>query len=115
MGSDPNVALYAGAMFALAKKKNLVLLEAFHYRYVISVDAVSHTLTHLTPCCRFHPSNIRLKAILDSGELGAIKSVETFLGAPKGMFAKDDIRYDYSLGGGALMDTGCRSILPTSP
>lgn len=85
-----NTANETRAMFALAKKKNLVLLEAFHYR--------------------FHPSNIRLKAILDSGELGAIKSVETFLGAPKGMFAKDDIRYDYSLGGGALMDTGCYTV-----
>lgn len=78
------------AMFALAKKKNLVLLEAFHYR--------------------FHPANIRLKAILDSGELGAVKSVDAFFCTPKGIHGNDDIRFNYALGGGALMDTGCYSV-----
>ena len=75
-------------MFAFAAEKNLVLLEAFHYR--------------------FHPAVRRAKAILDSGELGAIKSARAALAFPNfGMFSKDDIRYNLALGGGAMMDMGC--------
>ncbi|THG96182.1 hypothetical protein EW026_g5612 [Hermanssonia centrifuga] len=77
-------------MFELAEKKGLVLLEAFHYR--------------------FHPAVQRAKAILDSGELGAIKSVEATLTVPRGILKDDDIRFDYSLGGGGLMDMGCYTI-----
>jgi hypothetical protein len=76
-------------MFELAKEKNLVLLEAFHYR--------------------FHPAIQRVKAILDSGELGALKSISTNFLAPSGIIKKGDIRYDYTLGGGGLMDMGCKS------
>ncbi|KAJ3523115.1 hypothetical protein NMY22_g11593 [Coprinellus aureogranulatus] len=75
------------AMFELAEKKGLVLLEAFHYR--------------------FHPAVQRTKAILDSGELGKIKHVECIMTLPTGMFPDTDIRFDYNLGGGAMMDMGC--------
>ncbi|KAJ6484953.1 NAD(P)-binding protein [Mycena vulgaris] len=77
-------------MFDLAERKGLVLLEAFHYR--------------------FHPVAQRIKAILDSGELGAVKSTSTTLTVPRGMFKPGDIRFDYALGGGALMDMGCYTI-----
>ncbi|TFK39890.1 hypothetical protein BDQ12DRAFT_734614 [Crucibulum laeve] len=77
-------------MFELAERKGLVLLEAFHYR--------------------FHPAIQRVKVIIDSGELGAIKSIETNLAIPKGLIKDGDIRYDYSLGGGALMDMGCYTL-----
>jgi len=73
-------------MFEYAQQQNLVLLEAFHYR--------------------FHPSIQRVKAILDSGELGAIKSVKADLCIPKGLMSYDDIRYNYKLGGGGFMDGG---------
>ncbi|KAF6764091.1 NAD(P)-binding protein [Ephemerocybe angulata] len=82
-----NTAEEVRAMFDLAEKKGLVLLEAFHYR--------------------FHPAIQRLKAIVDSGELGKIKHVEATMSLPKGHFSADDIRYNYSLGGGCLMDMGC--------
>ncbi|KDR69580.1 hypothetical protein GALMADRAFT_255794 [Galerina marginata CBS 339.88] len=74
------------AMFDLAEEKGLVLLEAFHYR--------------------FHPSIQRVKAILDSGELGAIKSIKADLSITKGVMSFDDIRYKYELGGGGFMDGG---------
>jgi predicted dehydrogenase len=62
------------------------------------------------PPARFHPAIQRVKEILDSGELGNIKSLETSLGVPKGMFNAQDIRFDYGLGGGAMMDMGCKLI-----
>ncbi|GLB41844.1 putative oxidoreductase family, NAD-binding Rossmann fold [Lyophyllum shimeji] len=77
-------------MFDLAEKKGLVLMEAFHYR--------------------FHPAIQRVKAIIDSGELGAIKHISAVLALPKGIIRSDDIRYKYELGGGALMDMGCYTI-----
>ncbi|EIN09630.1 NAD(P)-binding protein [Punctularia strigosozonata HHB-11173 SS5] len=74
-------------MFELAEQKGLVLLEAFHYR--------------------FHPAVQRAKTLLDSGELGAIKNLTGYLTLPDiGMFPKDDIRWDLSLGGGCMMDMG---------
>lgn len=58
---------------------------------------------------RFHPAINRVKDILSSGELGKLKSVSASLCAPWQMqIAKpDDIRFDYNLGGGILMDMGC--------
>ncbi|THU80558.1 NAD(P)-binding protein [Dendrothele bispora CBS 962.96] len=77
-------------MFELAEKKNLVLMEAFHYR--------------------FHPAIQRVKAIIDSGELGRLKSIENKLTTPAGFIKKDDIRFNLSLGGGSLMDMGCYTL-----
>ncbi|KAJ7491932.1 NAD(P)-binding protein [Mycena latifolia] len=77
-------------MFELADRKGLVLLEAFHYR--------------------FHPAAHRIKAIIESGELGAVKSTYTSLALHAGFMKPDDIRFDFSLGGGALMDMGCYTI-----
>ncbi|OAX42135.1 NAD(P)-binding protein [Rhizopogon vinicolor AM-OR11-026] len=75
-------------MFSLADQKGLVLLEAFHYR--------------------FHPAILRVKAIIDSGELGPIKEVNATLAVPKGVLdSVNDIRMNYDLGGGAMMDCGC--------
>ena len=56
---------------------------------------------------RFHPATHRLKAIVDSGELGTLTKIEVSLAVP-GFFVKDnDIRWVYDLGGGAMMDMGC--------
>jgi predicted dehydrogenase len=56
---------------------------------------------------RFHPVANRVKAIIESGELGAVKSTTTTLTVPRGIMKADDIRFNYALGGGALMDMGC--------
>ncbi|KAF9258278.1 NAD(P)-binding protein, partial [Marasmius fiardii PR-910] len=84
-----NTADETRRMFELAESKGLILLEAFHYR--------------------FHPAVQRTKAILDSGELGAIKNIQVYNMAPM-PWADDDIRYNYDLGGGGLMDMGCYTI-----
>ncbi|KII87474.1 hypothetical protein PLICRDRAFT_55428 [Plicaturopsis crispa FD-325 SS-3] len=77
-------------MFAFAESKGLVLLEAFHYR--------------------FHPAIQRVKKILDSGELGAIKNIEATLAIPRGPLPADNIRFNLELGGGAMMDMGCYTL-----
>ncbi|KAH9052591.1 NAD-P-binding protein [Lactarius vividus] len=73
-----NTAEETRKMFAFAQEKGLVLLEAFHYR--------------------FHPATRRVKAIIDSGELGTLTKIEVNFGIP-GFFVKDnDIRMIYDLG-----------------
>jgi len=47
---------------------------------------------------------MRFKEIVDSGELGKIKSIRSELAIIG--FGKDDIRFKYDLGGGSLMDVG---------
>jgi predicted dehydrogenase len=78
------------AMFDFASSKNLILLDAYHYR--------------------FHPALLRVKEIVDSGEIGEVKRVEARMLIPKGFVGEGDIRYMYELGGGALMDLGCKCI-----
>ncbi len=67
-----------------ATGSGLVVLEAFHYRY--------------------HPLARRMREIVDSGELGRLEHVETWLCAP--IPNKSDIRYQLALAGGAMMDMG---------
>jgi len=78
----------AERMAAAARRTGRVLMEAFHYRY--------------------HPLAARLRAILDSGELGRIRHVEAHMCIPLPL--PGDIRYRYDLAGGATMDTGCYAI-----
>ncbi|KAI0930005.1 hypothetical protein AcV5_006817 [Taiwanofungus camphoratus] len=74
-------------MFALAEEKSLVLLEVWQPR--------------------FHPALQRVKAIIDEGSLGKMVKISTNLGFwGNFLFQKDDIRFNYDLGGGAMMDLG---------
>ncbi|EJD39255.1 NAD(P)-binding protein [Auricularia subglabra TFB-10046 SS5] len=73
-------------VFAFAREKGVVVLEAFHYR--------------------FHPAAQRVREIVQSGALGKIKRMHGALAIPGLLFAEDDIRYDWALGGGCLMDMG---------
>ena len=72
----------------LAAKSDRVVMEAFHYRY--------------------HPLALRIEQIIASGELGKLERVEAALCFPLPRFS--DIRYNYSLAGGATMDAGCYAI-----
>jgi len=86
-----NTAAEARTMFEYAASKGLVLLEGYHYR--------------------FYPAIQRAKEIVESGELGKIKSVYAELALPKGfILLKDDIRWDFNLGGGATMDMGVYTL-----
>jgi predicted dehydrogenase len=78
----------AERMVAAARESNLVLLEAFHYRY--------------------HPLANRILEVLASGVLGDLRELEAAFCVPIG--DREDIRYDLSLGGGATMDLGCYPI-----
>ena len=81
-------AAEARAVADAAASSGLVVMEAFHYRY--------------------HPMAARMRAIVDGGELGTIRSVETAMCFPLPRFG--DIRYSYPLGGGAMMDAGCYAL-----
>ncbi len=75
----------AEEMARAAQETGLVLSEAFAYRY--------HTLT------------ARVKEIITGGQLGTIKQIEAqfcFL-----LPSTNNIRFNYELAGGALMDCGC--------
>jgi predicted dehydrogenase len=73
---------------AVATRTGLVVMEAFHYRY--------------------HPLAQRMLHIVESGELGAVERIETALCFPLPKFS--DIRYQYDLAGGALMDVGTYAV-----
>jgi predicted dehydrogenase len=72
----------------LAAQSDRVVMEAFHYRY--------------------HPLALRIEEIIASGELGKLQRVEAALCFP--VPRSSDIRYNYSLAGGATMDAGCYAI-----
>ena len=72
----------------LAAKTDRVAMEAFHYRY--------------------HPMASRLEQIIASGELGTLERLESAFCLPLPKFS--DIRYNYSLAGGATMDVGCYAV-----
>jgi predicted dehydrogenase len=73
---------------AAASRTGLVVMEAFHYRY--------------------HPLARRMRAIVESGELGTLRHVEASFCFPLPVFS--NIRYQYDLGGGAMMDAGCYTV-----
>ncbi|MET9288378.1 Gfo/Idh/MocA family protein [Nocardia beijingensis] len=81
-------AAEAAEIAALASASDRVVMEAFHYRY--------------------HPLISAAEQIIASGELGTLRRVETALCFPLPKFS--DIRYDYALAGGALMDAGCYAV-----
>ena len=81
-------AAQAREVAAAADGTGLVVMEAFHYRY--------------------HPLARRMAELVHGGELGRIQRVETAMCFPLPRFS--DIRYDFGLAGGALMDAGCYAV-----
>ena len=78
----------AAEMAKTANETGLVLSEAFAYRY--------------------HPLTARVKEIITRGELGTIRHIEAqfcFL-----LPSPNNIRFNYQLAGGALMDCGCYPV-----
>jgi predicted dehydrogenase len=78
----------AQAVADAAADAGVVVTEAFHYRY--------------------HPLAERMRSIAHSGELGTIREIHTSMCFPLPKFS--DIRYQYDLGGGAMMDAGCYAL-----
>jgi len=78
----------AEEMAKVAGETGLVISEAFAYRY--------------------HPLTTRIKEIIANGELGRLQHIDAqfcFL-----LPAPNNIRFNYELAGGALMDCGCYPV-----
>lgn len=73
---------------AAVERSGCILAEAFHWRY--------------------HPLAERMRDIVLSGELGQLRRVEASMCVPFLSFR--DIRWQYALAGGALMDVGCYPV-----
>ena len=58
---------------------------------------------------RYHPALARVKAIVESGELGKLKSVSGILCIPYVVLRRkdDNTHFNLELGGGIMMDMGC--------
>jgi predicted dehydrogenase len=78
----------AASVADAARHSGLVVMEAFHDRY--------HALT------------AQMLQILNSGELGTITKMEAWLCFP--LVPPNNVRWDYQLASGALMDAGCYTI-----
>lgn len=78
----------ARSVATVAAASDLVVFEAFHYRY--------------------HPLMGAVIGVIASGEIGQPTRVETSMCIPLPML--NDIRYDLSLAGGATMDIGCYAV-----
>jgi predicted dehydrogenase len=72
----------------VADETGKVVMEAFHYRY--------------------HPLAARMAEVAHGGEIGRVRRVETAMCFPLPRFG--DIRYDFGLAGGSLMDAGCYAV-----
>jgi predicted dehydrogenase len=75
---------------AAGHRAGLPFIEGFHWRH--------------------HPLATRLSDLVASGRLGAIATVEVRFRYPSRFLKPTDIRLDYSLGGGVLMDAGCYCV-----
>jgi predicted dehydrogenase len=71
-----------------AAKAGVTVVEAFHYRY--------------------HPLAERIRTIAHGTDLGTIREIRTSMCFPLPKFS--DIRYQYELAGGAMMDAGCYAL-----
>ena len=78
-------AYEANMLVDAAKLSNVICFEAYHYKY--------------------HPFMSKVMSILQSGTIGKIDNIYCSLMFP--IFLSSDIRYNYELGGGSLMDCGC--------
>lgn len=80
----------ARAIADAARNGDVVVMEAFHWRY--------------------HPFARQFRDVVESGVLGRIDRIEAAFDIPDGHIGRTDIRWDLSLGGGATMDLGCYAI-----
>jgi predicted dehydrogenase len=77
-------------LMATAARSDLICMEAFHWRY--------------------HPLASQVGVILASGLLGQPLSAQANFVLPAPMFPTDDIRWQFELGGGSMMDLGCYCV-----
>lgn len=73
-----------------AQRSDVVVMEAFHWRY--------------------HPLVAQMRSILDSGILGTVERVDARFEVRASAIPQTDIRWDLALGGGSTMDLGCYPV-----
>lgn len=78
----------AERMAAAARQTGLILVEAFHWRY--------------------HPMALKMIETVQSGRLGQIRSIRSHFNVA--ITRPEDIRLNFSTGGGATMDLGCYPV-----
>jgi predicted dehydrogenase len=81
-------AAEAAEVAEAADRTELAVMEAMHYRY--------------------HPLVQRMTELVRGGAIGAVRHVQCW--TSWAIEDPADIRYDYALGGGALMDGGCYAL-----
>ena len=83
-------SLDAQRMVDAARANGVLLMEAFMYR--------------------FHPQHERVRAILETGEIGDVRAVRTAFTFQLEPFNPKNVRLSKELAGGALMDVGCYCV-----
>ena len=78
----------AAEALGYTEKKNILAMEAFMYR--------------------FHPQWIRIKELIDVGEIGRVRTIHTIFGFD--LEGQQNYRNQMERGGGALYDIGCYAI-----
>ncbi len=73
-----------------ARANDVVVMEAFHWRY--------------------HPYAQQIADVLGSRALGSLQRIEAVFNIPNGEILLDDIRFAFAIGGGSTMDLGCYPI-----
>jgi predicted dehydrogenase len=80
----------AREMVSVAEETGLILMEAFHWRY--------------------HPLVAQMQAMLDTGVIGDVEGADAAFDLADGRIPMTDVRWDYSIAGGSLMDLGCYPV-----
>jgi predicted dehydrogenase len=80
----------ARAVAAAVRRTGRVYLEAFHYPH--------------------HPFAKRVRDLLDTNVLGRVVGASASFQIPRERIVPGNIRLDYALSGGALMDAGCYAV-----
>jgi len=81
----------AEAMRTVAESSGVLFVEAFHNLY--------------------HPLLLKMREVVRSGVLGRVERVQGVFNTT--IRRKQDIRFEYALGGGAMMDLGCYLVSMT--
>jgi predicted dehydrogenase len=82
----------AAEVAAAARRSGRVFMEAFHFPY--------------------HPFSKRVRDMLDTNAIGRLQSVDVVFEIPQRVVAStQNIRRQFALGGGVLMDAGCYGVL----
>ena len=80
----------AASVAAAVRRTGRVFMEAYHYPY--------------------HPFARRMRELLDTHAIGAVSSVEATMTIPSTAIRADNIRRQFALGGGSVMDAGCYAL-----